>query len=220
MDVSNGWYIVSFFLGGGGSLSIGADGKQVCDFNNYPGVGESMKNITASNAFLTGDDTVIVGGMGDTIAAAVSGTWNATAIQEKLGDNYAATKLPTFDVDGTPTQMSSFAGFKLIGVNSLSAFPAEAMDLADWLSNEENQLKRFYARQIGPSNLNAAANPDVLANVALSALAEQGEFAKSQNDVLGNFWTPAEAFGQAMENKDYSKSVQELLDDMVAQIQA
>ena len=101
MDVSNGWYIASFFLAKG-NLGIGDDGFQTCDFNNEAGVaaGEAIKALTAHEAFLTGDDAILTGGFGDTIAAGVSGTWNAAAIQGKLGDNYAATKLPTFTVGG------------------------------------------------------------------------------------------------------------------------
>jgi arabinogalactan oligomer/maltooligosaccharide transport system substrate-binding protein len=53
----------------------------------------------------------------------------------------------------------------------------------------------------------------------LAALAEQNQFASSQKDVLGSFWAPAEAFGTAMEAKDYSKSIKEQLDAMVAQIE-
>lgn len=105
-----------------------------------------------------------------------------------------------------------------MGVNSQTKFPLEAMALSEWLTNEKNQITRFETRAMGPSNINAANSDAVKANVALSALAQQNAFATSQKEVLGNFWTPAEAFGTAMETKDYSKSVQEQLDAMVASI--
>ncbi|MDD2429947.1 MAG: extracellular solute-binding protein [Eubacteriales bacterium] len=220
MDVSNGWYIASFFLGAGGILGLDENGKQTCDFNNENGVaaGEAIKALTAHEAFLTGDDAILTGGMGTTIAAGVSGTWNADAIKEKLGDNYAATKLPTFTVNGEQVQMGSFAGFKLMGVNTMTMYPEEAMALAEFLTNEENQIKRFEVRAMGPSNINAAASEAVQANVALAALAEQAQFAVGQKDVLGNYWSPAEAFGTTMEAKDYAKDVKTLLDEMVAAI--
>lgn len=224
MDVSNGWYIASFFLGAGGKLEI-EDGKQTCDFNNDTGVlvGEGIKNITASPAFITGDDALLVSGMGDTIAAGISGAWNAEGegkIMEKLGPNYAATKLPTFKVGDKDVQMSSFSGHKLMGVNSLTKYPEDALALADFLTNSESQLLRFTMRGAGPSNLETANTDEVLANVALSALAKQSQFASSQNNVLGGYWTPAEAFGTAMEAKDYSVSIKDLLDIMVEQITA
>jgi arabinogalactan oligomer/maltooligosaccharide transport system substrate-binding protein len=222
MDVSNGWYIASFFLGVGAELRVGEDGVIICDFNSEAGVaaGEAIKAFTAHPAFLTGDDAILTGGMGDTVAAGVSGAWNADAIKGKLGDNYAATKLPTFTVNGEQVQMGSFAGFKLVGVNTLTAFPEEAMDLAEWLTNEENQLKRFEVRGLGPSNINVAASEAVQANIALAALAEQAPFASSQAAGLDKYWTPAEAFGTTMEAKDYTKDVKTLLDEMVAAITA
>ena len=222
MDVSNGWYIASFFLGAGSELRVGEDGVIICDFNSEAGVaaGEAIKAFTAHPAFLTGDDAILTGGMGDTIAAGVSGAWNADAIKGKLGDNYAATKLPTFTVNGEQVQMGSFAGFKLVGVNTLTKHPEEAMDLAEWLTNEENQLKRFEVRGLGPANVKVAASEAVQANVALAALAQQAPFASSQAAGLDKYWTPAEAFGTAMEAKDYAKDVKTLLDEMVAAITA
>lgn len=219
MDVSNGWYIASFFLGAGGQFEI-VDGKQTVNFNDANGVlaGEAIKALTAHPAFLTGDDAVLTGGIGDTISAGVSGTWNAAAIEEKLGENYAATKLPTFTANGKQVQMGSFAGFKLVGVNSLTESPVDAMLFAQWITNEENQVKRFEVRAIGPSNIKAADSDAVRANIALSGLAQQSPYATSQKDVLGSYWGPAEAFGTAMEAKDYSSSIQEMLDAMVAQI--
>ncbi len=222
MDVSNGWYIASFFMGAGGKLGLDDAGNQTCDFNNEKGVaaGEAIKAFTAHSAFMTGDDAILTGGIGDTIAAGVSGTWNASAIKEKLGDNYAATKLPTFTMNGEQVQMASFSGYKLMGVNTLTAFPEEAMALAEWLTNEESQIKRFEVRALGPSNIKAAQSEAVQANVALAALAAQSEFAFPEKDVRGNYWSPAEAFGTTMEAKDYSKDVKTLLDEMVAAITA
>jgi arabinogalactan oligomer/maltooligosaccharide transport system substrate-binding protein len=225
MDISNGWYIASFFLGAGGKLGVEVqdDGKmlQTCDFNNAAGLAaaEAIKAFTADASFQTGDDAVLTGGMGDMIAAGVSGTWNATAIQEKLGDNYAAAKLPTFTLGGEQVQMASFGGYKLVGVNSTTANPVAACDLADFLTNEANQVKRFEARELGPSNIAAASSDAVKANIALAALAAQSEFAQPQKDVLGSVWTPMEAFGNSMETKDYSIEMQALLDSTVEQIQ-
>lgn len=223
MDVSNGWYIASFFLGNGGTLGIDADGNQTCDFNNQKGLeaAEAIKAFTANKAFLTGDDAVLNSGFQDgTVVAGVSGVWNAETMMTNLGDNYAATKLPTFTAGGKQVQMSSFGGYKLIGVNSQTKaeMTVFAMDLADWLTNEENQIKRFEARGYGPSNIKAAASEAVQANVALAALSLQSQYAVSQNNVLGQYWAPAEALGTTMEAKDYGTPLQELLDTMVKQI--
>lgn len=219
MDVSNGWYIASFFLGAGNKIEI-KDGKQVLDFNNETGVkvGEVIRKFTASPAFITGDDAILQAGMGDTIAAGVSGSWVAKGVSEKLGDNYAAAKLPSYTLDGKEVQMASFGGYKLMGVKKNTKNPVDALALAEFLTNEESQLARFKKQELGPSNIKAAANPDVAANVALKALADQAPFAHSQNDVLGSFWKPAEAFGLALEDKNQD-SMKTLLDKMVSQIQ-
>ena len=221
MDISNGWYIASFFLGAGCTLSIDQNGNQLCDFNNANGLkaAEAIRAFTGSPAFMTGDDPVFQGGMGTSIAAGVSGTWNAETFREKLGDRLAATKLPSFSAGGEEIQMASFGGYKLVGVSSLTRVPTHAMDLADWLTNETSQARRFETRGLGPSNIAAAGSPAIKADIALAALAEQNAYAYPQNDVLNNFWTPAESFGLAMEN-GASGDLQTLLSTMVDQIQA
>lgn len=222
MDISNGWYAASFFLAAGCSVGLDEKGKQTCNFNNSDGVkaGEAIKALCADAAFVTGDDAIFTGGMGDTIAAGVSGTWNAAAVSERLGKNYAATKLPTATIGGEQLQLKSYAGYKILGVNSGTKQPLEAMKLAEWLTNEDNQLLRFEERELGPANAEAAQSDKVKNNIALAALAKQNEFGVSQRGIKSTFWSPVEAFGTAMETKDYSKSVQALLDSMVADITA
>lgn len=57
--------------------------------------------------------------------------------------------------------MSSFTGYKMMGVNAYSKYPEWAAKLADWLTNEENQTIRFEERNQGPSTTNAAASDAV-----------------------------------------------------------
>ncbi len=220
-DVENGWYIASFFLGAGNTIEISDKGTQVLDFNNETGVkvGEYIKKFVASNAFIGGKDEVLQSGVGKSIAAAVSGTWNADAIKDGFGDNYAATKLPTMNLDGEEVQMSSFGGYKLMGVKTSTKHPEDAMALAEFLTNEESQVKRFEVLELGPSNIKAAESDSVKENVALSALAEQSAFAKTQKNVLGSFWGPAEAFGKALIDGN-NEDMKSLLDKMVDQIEA
>lgn len=220
MDISNGWYISSFFLGAGCKLGLDENGKQTCDFNNDKGLaaGEAIKLICAHPGFMTGEDAILTGGIGTTLAAGISGTWTADAIREKLGTNYAATKLPTFTLAGNQVQMKSFAGYKLMGVNAQTKRPKEAMKLAEYLTNEKNQLLRFETRAMGPSNKKAAENEKVKQNIALAALSSQNEYGVSQANVLNSTWKPLEAFGTAMETKDYKKTTKEYLDTMVSQI--
>ncbi len=216
MDVSNGWYLASFFLGNGCTLTI-EDGKQIIDFNNANGLAaaEAIRAFCNNSAFVTGDDSVLAGGIGDAIACGVSGTWMATAIQEKLGENYGCCKLPTFTCAGEQVQMGSFLGCKIYGVNSLTAYPVDAMELAEYLTNEKAQIERYKQLNYGPSNINALADETIAANLALQALSAQSEFAVSQM-VLGGFWTPAEAFGLELEAHS-TADLQTMLDQLVEQ---
>lgn len=224
MDLSNGWYNASFFLSAGCTIDIDDNGKQVVDFNNANGLkaAQAMEAVAQHSTFMTGDDTAIRSGLGnDTFGAVVSGSWMATDFKAAWKDNMGVVKLPTITLDGQQVQLKSFGGTKLCGVNALTKAPADAMKLAEWLTNEQNQIKRFKDRGMGPSNINAANTDDVKADKIISVISEQFKYAVPQSNVLGGFWTPAEAFGNALETKDYGgKTLQELLDEMVAQIQA
>ena len=221
MDVSNGWYIASFFLGNNGTLSIAKDGTAICDFNNESGLlaAQGIQAFINSGAFITGDDSVMQEGIARReIIAAVSGTWNAEIVKASLGQAYAATKLPQFTLgNGQKKQMASFGGTKILGINANSPFLAEACDLALWLINEQNQMKRFEIRSIGPSNVIASRSEAVRKNIALSALAYQSQFAYSQKNVPGSYWTPAEEFGELLESGEV-ENLQDALDEMVRKI--
>ena len=216
MDISNGWYLASFFLGNGCTLTI-EDGKQVIDFNNAKGLAaaEAIRTFCNDPAFVTGDDSVLAGGIGDAIACGVSGTWMAAAIQEKLGENFGCCKLPTFTCDGKQVQMGSFLGCKIYGVNSQTAYPVDAMELAEYLTGEKAQIERYQVLNYGPSNVNALADETIASNQALQALSAQSAFAVSQM-VLGGFWTPAEAFGAELEAHS-TADLQTMLDQLVQQ---
>lgn len=196
-----------------------AAGKQVhMDVSNGLAAAEAIREFCNDPAFVTGDDSVLSGGIGDSIACGVSGTWVATAIQEKLGENYGCCKLPTFTCDGKQVQMGSFLGCKIYGVNSQTAYPVDAMELAEFLTSEQSQLERYEALNYGPSNVAALASDAVASNLALRALAEQSNYAVTQL-VLGGFWVPAEAFGAELEAHT-TADLQTLLDQLVEQATA
>lgn len=179
---------------------------------------EAIREFCNDPAFVTGDDSVLSGGIGDSIACGVSGTWVSTAIQEKLGENYGCCKLPTFTCAGKQVQMGSFLGCKIYGVNSQTAYPVDAMELAEFLTSEQSQLERYEELNYGPSNVNALASDAVSSNLALRALGEQSNYAVTQL-VLGGFWVPAEAFGAELEAHT-TADLQTLLDQLVEQATA
>ena len=69
------------------------------------------------------------------------------------GKNYGAVKLPTYTCAGKQVQMASFTGYKMVGVNAYSSNVKWAMKLAEWITNQDNQTRRFAERGQGPSIL-------------------------------------------------------------------
>ena len=215
MNVADGWYLYGFFTGAGCKLSMNDDNSNNCDWNSATGlaVAQSIENITSSPAFVSVSDQDAITMLNDgTLGAYVSGTWNAGSFEEKYGDGYAACKLPTFDVNGTATQMRSYAGYKFVGVNSHAKNVGWSMLLAEYLTNEESQLTIGNATAEGPANTKAA---EQISSPALAALSAQSEFADQQ--VVGqNYWDPAKALGQNL--VDGATDLQGVLDDAVAGI--
>ena len=229
-DTDNGWYQTAFFFGAGCKL-FGDDGTDPtqCDFNNERGymVGEYLIDLVNNPKYGSNfDDSLVKAGFADgTLAAAVSGTWNASEIQASLGDNYAATKLPEFTLsNGETVQMGSMANFKIMGVNSETKNPLEAMALAEWLTNKDNQKLRFEKRSFAPTNVELANDTETMnSNIAIGALAQQAKFSTVQTSIpqCQNFWTPAEAFGQEIIAGTCTKdNLQEKLDAYVSSVLA
>ena len=226
--MSNAWYFYSFFKGAGLDMTVSEDGvTNTCNWNatDTPITGvqvvEALLAVTSNPGFMEADSDPFVAGVKDgTIIAGVSGTWNANTAAEVWGDNYAATKLPTFTVNGEQVQMSSFAGFKLVGVNAYSENVGDAMDFAAFMTNEESQTLRFEMRSQGPSNINAAASDAVQANPAIAALAAQSAYADVTR-VGQAYWESAAALGKIIVNGNPDNiELQTLLDNCVAGITA
>ena len=226
MDFTSGWYLYSFFKGAGLNVELSEDGlTNVCDWNTTEGkytgldVAEAMCKLVADTGFLSCGDTDFVAGAKDgSIIAGINGAWNAKNIQEAYGDNYAAAKLPMYSIAGDLVQMHSFVGYKLVGVNAYTENPKWAQRLAQWITNEENQMIRFERKGDCPSNVNAASSEKVVDSPAIAALAAQAEYAHIQR-VSDSFWMPVYVYGTTISagNLD-EKSLQGLLDQMVKDI--
>lgn len=227
MDWTSGWYIYSFFGGAGMGISLGEDGKSnVCDWNKTTGeykgvdVAQAMLDISSSKAFLnTNDEGFLSGIQSGEVIAGVNGPWNAENVKSQWGDNYRAVKLPTYTLKGGQVQMASFAGYKLVGVNAASKHPQWATRFAEFITNEENQLKRFSVTGECPSDITAAQSAEVQASPAVMALASQAPYSTRQS-IASTFWTPATVYGTIMAsgNPD-GRDLQEILDELVEEAQ-
>lgn len=136
------------------------------------------------------------------------------------GEDYGACKLPTYTCAGQQIQMSSFTGYKMMGVNAYSDHVEWAHRLAAWLSNEENQTIRFEERSQGPSNINAAASDAVNQVPAIAAVIDQSQYGNLQR--VGNlYWSACTNFADTiLAGNPSGKSSQELMDTLVAEITA
>lgn len=226
--MSNAWYFYSWFKGAGLDMHVTDDGvTNTCNWNAtdtaITGVQvlEALLKITAHPGFVEADSDPFVAGVKDgSIIAGVSGTWNANVAAETWGENYAATKLPTYTVADQQVQMASFAGYKLVGVNAYSENVGYAMDFAAFMTNEQSQVLRFEMRSQGPSNINAAASESVQSAPAIAALAAQAAYADVQR-VGGKYWDAAAALGKILVNGNPDNiDLQTLLDNCVAGITA
>ena len=220
-DIDNSWYIEAFFLGAGCTL-FGQDGTDAtdCTFNNETGVkvGNYLLNLVNSKKYSEEKDGKFKAELKEgKLAAGCSGTWDAAAVKEALGDNYAACALPTFTIDGTAYQLSNFADFKSIGVNTATKYPIAVMDLAEYLGGEECQKLRFEKRQVTPTVTSLASDPTVTADPATAALISQAGLATVQPTIsqMNNYWNVAAAFGAGLINGEVTSSnIQAKLDEM------
>ena len=208
----NGWYLAGWFFG------TGCDSTWVTDDEgNFVSINDTFnsdKGLIAakglykilSNKWWVDADQASEFQAAIPCCAFVSGPWNNTTVHDILGDNMGAAKMPTYSVDGKSYQIGSFSGSKIIGVKP-QVDPAKAAclaKLAQYLSGEECQKKRFEVLEWGPSNKNLATSDAVLANPGLAALAAQAPFAKPQGNVHGSWWDISKAIGQGIKESDGS----------------
>ncbi len=208
----DGWYTTSFYFGKGLGYEVTydkdlAETQITCDFDNETGkaVTNAMWNYVRDNRVKAdSNDSKITAGFQDgSLVAAVTGIWNRTAIEQALGDNFAAAKLPTYTLNkGTANaeqvQMVSFAGYKLMGVNNYSKHKTDAMDFAEFYTNKENQIKHFEMRGFVPTDNEARKDERIQADVCAKAITEQLKHSKTQKDVPSTLWVPMEGLGTAM----------------------
>jgi arabinogalactan oligomer/maltooligosaccharide transport system substrate-binding protein len=132
-----------------------------------------------------------------------SGTWDAAAVKEALGENFAAAQLPCITINGEQKQMKSFGGSKALGVNKQSKHPKAAMQLAAFLSSAEAQLAHYELRGIIPAASELASNPTIAADVV--AVAQSNTMVNTAIGQpiipeMGNYWGPADTIADAIVN--------------------
>ena len=228
----DGWYLSSFFFADPElyyKVTYSDDLTESSVFINYDNanglaVMEALRSYFANPALSANvDDSKIIAGIqSGTIIAAVSGTWNKTQIEAVWGDNMAVAVLPTATIGGKQIALNGFFGYKLIGVNGYSQNKGEAHKLAQWLTNEQNQLLRFQTRGFGPTNKVVKASAEVQNDKVISVVLQQSEYFRTQKGVPGAYWTPMASLTKQFADVDpltvSDADLQALLDSLCAQI--
>lgn len=178
---------------------------------DYKGTFVSLDVANIASGFSTGKT-----------GAGIDGSWDTATNKEALGDKFGAAKLPTIKVDGTDQQLISMFGYKYIGVNGSSQFPAASQILAHYLAGEECQLQRAEQLGWGPSNKNVQENEVVTGSAVLQAIKAQAANACPQVNIASTFWNPMGNLGNKLiadECKpDDAAAIKKLLQDTIANI--
>ncbi len=226
MDLKNGWYLYSFFKAAGLEVYKNSGSKNFCNWNatdtKFKGidVAKAVIKIASDPSFVCASSEETLGLIKDgKVVAAISGAWNSNIIYEMWGKDYAAVKLPTYNLNGTDLQMYSFAGYKMVGVKSCTENKEWALKLAEWLADEKTQFMICQSKGECPVSLNAASSPLVKKSPALAAMAEQTKFSSTQR-IGGSFWNPALVLGVVLsDGKNLSdREIQNQLDITVRNI--
>ena len=219
--LENAWYTASFFFATGchsnWSMNEAGEFTSVDDtFNSEAGLAamKGMQMLAQSPAYDSNADIFTDAGV------VITGIWNANAAAEHFGENLGATDLPSFTVDGNTYHIGSYTGNKLMGVKPQTDGTKGAVLslLAQFLTNEECQLKRYELAQWGPSNLAAQASEAVQANASLAALAKQNAYGQPQGQIHGSWWDIAKLLGAQAKAATSDEDLQAALNDYTATI--
>jgi len=229
MDCGDGFYACTFAFTAGAKIDgLEKDGTQkFADYNeddavktimafaklmkDYKGTFKSLNVKQVASGFTNG-----------TCGAGVDGSWDTEVNKTALGEKFGAAKLPTINVDGTDKQLVSMFGYKYIGVNGSSKFPAASQILALYLSGEECAKQRVESLGWGTSNKAVQESDLVKGNAALNAIKEQAENACVQVNIAPTFWQPMGTLGNKIVADEWDPSdeakTRKLLQDTIANV--
>jgi arabinogalactan oligomer/maltooligosaccharide transport system substrate-binding protein len=175
------------------------------------------------------DEGMTLLGKGE-LATIVTGSWNSNAVKDKLGDNYAATVLPTFTIDGKECHMKPFADFKMLGVNAFTKTPKESAELAYFLADTYSQWMRLQVRAYAPTikslqeyvtddtvEKDVEIDPAVIA--ATEQMKEENSSLRPTTPQLKNYWQFGANLGSLIYKQDEritdESKIQDTLDKVV-----
>ena len=204
--LTNSWYIAAPYYANGCTIfgESGMDADAGFDFGGDKAVAVTkyLVNLHNNANFVVDDSGSGLSGLREgPVNAMFSGTWDAEAVREALGDNFGATQLPTITIDGEAKQMLSFAGSKAIGVTPNCANLQVAVALAVYLGSAEAQKAHYEMRGIVPTSNSLSSDATVSADIVAMAQANtisNTSVLQATLPEMGSYWTPSENMGKAI----------------------
>ena len=209
---TNSWYLPAFYFGNGCTLF--GDGTQEelgADFGgeNAVEVTEYLLDLVQNPNFRIDQDGSGIAGLRDgSISAMFSGSWDAAAVREILGENMGVAALPTYTLNGEEKQMYAYAGSKAIGVNTSTKYMVPAVELAVYLGSAEAQQLHYELRNVIPCNTELNADPAVADDPVVQAqndTFDRTSILQPFVSAMNNCWTPVENMGKAIRNGNVTK---------------
>ena len=193
MEITSGWYQVSFFFGAGCRIEYSTEGEGDIDVDNPGGLAalKAMIRMHKSPAFLNLSSAVAAqetaASDGKRLGAIVSGVWDAGQLP-----GFVPAKLPAFD----GYQMGSFSGYRYLAVNPTGGpgKAALAHQLAAVLTGTETQVALY--NEAGYIPTRAEARQQVTLGAVAAALAAQNAYATPQGGIPGFFWNATGNLGR------------------------
>lgn len=204
---TNSWYLPAFYIGNGCTLfGDGTDASAGVDFG-----GEKAQEVTDylidlesnPNFRIDADGSGIAGLRDGSINAMFSGSWDAAAVKEALGDNMGVAALPTYTLNGEEKQMYAYAGTKAVGVNTQSDYMVQAVELAIFLGNEYSQRLHYELEDVVPCHTALLEDEEIMADEVVAAINDtfnRTSILQPNLAEMSNCWTPVENMGKGIRN--------------------
>lgn len=203
--LTNAWYFAAPYLANGCTMfgdstdndaGIQFTGDAAYAVTNY------LVDLAANKNFKNDADGVGIAGLADgSVNAIFSGSWDYNNVVAALGEENTGIAIPPcITINGEEKQLLSFAGVKAIGVNPHSANMPAAVALAAFLGGTSAQQDHYDMRSIVPTDSGLSVANDPLVKAQNDTVAK-ASFPQPFVSGMGNFWTPAADFGNAIVNK-------------------
>lgn len=226
-DSAGGWKLAAWFYGAGCTIygEDGTDAAAGCDWNSETGLAVTNYLIDLINnpkcAFADTAPAIDELAGEHKLGAWFDGSWNYDLYKGVLGDDLGVAVIPTYNLNGTETQLKGFYGSKCIGVNPQSANPDVAVAFAAYLGSEEMQLQRYQETAQVPTNSALAETDEIKADEVASVIIAEADVASVAQPVstifANNFWTNVSGFATEISTGDFNHdNAQEKLDTFVS----